>query len=260
VENDSKASNHFSSLAAKAVEENRHMEVSDLPEHWQSATQSGRTPEYRARLLELESTIDSMRQAEREANAEHIARLQVCLFHVRHEMSESTFRGKSSDADTIRYMSCAETAYENLKQSPPPVVVSDDLPPANPGECYARVYTPTVYKVEEYEVLKKPASFRVETVPAVYETVEVRRLVKEASNMITEVPAVYETVEETIVIKEAATTISEIPATYKAVEERVLVKEASTRLEEVAAVYEWTEEQVIDTPAHTAWKEGGKRQ
>ena len=158
-ENDSKASNHFASLVAKAANENRHMEVSDLPEHWQSAAQSGRTPEYRERLLELESTIDAMRQVEREANAEQIARLQVCLFHVRHEMSESTFRSKSSDTDTIRYMNCAETAYGNLKQSPAPVVVSDDLPPANPGECYARVYTPTVYKVEEYEVLKKTSIF-----------------------------------------------------------------------------------------------------
>jgi hypothetical protein len=258
-ENDVKASDTFASLAAKAAQENRYIKVLDLPENWQTAPQNGRTPEHRDRLLELESAIASMGSIKRENHAEQVARLQVCLFHVRHEMSESTFRGKTSDADTARYMACAETAYEKILNQPPvPVIVSDDLPPANPGECYARVYTPTVYKVEQYEVLKKPASFRVQTVPAVYATVEERRLVKEAATKVTEIAAVYETVEETIVIKEAATKISEQPVSYKTIEERILVKEASTLLKEVPAVYEWIEERVIDTPAHTAWKEGGK--
>jgi hypothetical protein len=261
-ENDNKGSNYFTLLASTAAEKNRHMEVADLPAHWQSSpqTQNGLTTQYGPRLLELEDAIASMSLKKRETHAEQVARLQVCLFHVRHEMSETSYtRGKSSDSDTARYMSCAETAYEELNKLPiPRLVFNDDLPPAKPGECYARVYTPTIYNVEKYDVIKKPASFRVEITPAVYETVEVTRLVKETSTTITEVPSVYETITETVMIKEASNTITEIPATYKIVKEPILVKEASTRLEEVPAVFEWVEERVIDTPAHTAWKEGGK--
>jgi hypothetical protein len=265
-EKDKKAGSYFAALAAKAAKEILQIEVADLPAHWQAAPQDGRTPQYRARLLELEAAIAAMGIAQRENYAEPVARLQVCLFHARHEMSESKFWGK---IDTAEYMACAEAAYKKIDlptapiavpvdEPTAPVAVNDDLPPANPGECYARVYTPAGYKVEEYQVLKKQASSRVETISAVYETVKIRRLVKEASTMIKEVPAVYETVEETILIKEASTTISEIPANYKTVSERILAKEASTRLEEVPAIYEWVEERVIDTPAHTVWKEGGK--
>jgi hypothetical protein len=247
-ENDPKAGRYLAKLAAKAAKDNRVMEVADLPRHWQKAAQSGRTPQYRARLLELEAAIAAMGAAQREAYAEPVARLQVCLFHARHEMSESALWDR---IDTKDYMDCAEAAYEKLGAPPAPVQVSDELPPAKPGECYARVYSPAVYKVEEYEVLKKQAATRVETVPAEYETVEVRRLLKEASTIITEVPAVYETVEETILVKEASTRIEEVPATYKTAEEKILVKEASTRLEEIPAVYEMVEEKVIDRPAHT---------
>jgi hypothetical protein len=275
-EKDKKAGNYFAALAAKSTEENRPVELADLPRHWQSAAQRGRTPKYRARLLELEGVVDAMSMVQREANAEFAARLQVCLFHARHEMSESLW----DKIDTAKYMECAEAANAQIVLVEPPAsdsesvselpisnVIADvigingldgDLPPANPGECYARVYTTAVQENKDYQVLKKPASSRVEIIPAVYETIEVRRLVKEASSMITEVPAVYESVAETILIKEASTRITEVPATYKTVEERVLLKEASTRLEEVPAVYEWVEERVIDTPAHTAWKEGGK--
>ncbi len=269
-EKDKKAGNQFAALAATAAEENRPMEVGDLPANWQSASQDGRTPQYRSRLLELEAAVDAMPLTQREANAEPVARLQVCLFHARHEMSELAFLNK---IDTAEYMACAEAAYAQFDLLPVPIIavdapltdltpttvaINNDLPPANPGECYARVYTPAFYKVEKYQILQKPASSRIKIVPAVYETIEVRRLVKEASSTIMEVPAVYETVAEQVLVKEASSKITDIPATYKTIQERILVKEASTRLEEVPAVYEWIEERVIDTPAHTVWKEGGK--
>jgi hypothetical protein len=255
-ENDQKAGNYFASLATKSGKENRQIEVADLPPHWQSAPE--RKPEYRDRLLELESVIESIGTSQRENYAEPIARLQVCLFHARHEMSETLF---SRDTDIKKYMNCADIAYNKYKELSAishPVAVNNDLPLAKPGECYARIYTPSKYEVEEYQVIKVPASSRIEISPAAYETIEMSRMVKEASKQIMEIPAVYNTVEESILVKEASTKITESPALYKTIEERIVVKEPSTRLETIPAVYEWIDERVIDVPAHTAWKEGGK--
>ena len=49
-----------------------------------------------------------------------------------------------------------------------------DLANAEPGQCYAQVYTPAKYTTQTKRVLKNEASFRLETVPAVYEAVTER--------------------------------------------------------------------------------------
>ncbi len=103
-----------------------------------------------------------------------------------------------------------------------------DLPPAKPGECYARVLIPATYKTTTETVVASEASERVEVVPAQYGTVEERVLVREASERIEVVPATYKTVEERILVTEASEELSTIPATYETVSERVLVKPAST--------------------------------
>jgi hypothetical protein len=58
----------------------------------------------------------------------------------------------------------------------------DLLPPnAKAGQCYARVYTPPVYKTKHEQVLKRDESESVSIIPAKFETVEETVLVREAS-------------------------------------------------------------------------------
>ena len=109
----------------------------------------------------------------------------------------------------------------------------DLLPPAEPGQCYARVFIPPKYENRTEEVLSSSAS----------ESIAV-------------IPAKYETVEEQVLVEAATSRIEVIPAKYGWVEEQVLVKAASSRLEQVPAQYEWQEEQVLVKPAHTVWKAG----
>ncbi|MEM9175325.1 MAG: peptidoglycan-binding domain-containing protein [Myxococcota bacterium] len=109
----------------------------------------------------------------------------------------------------------------------------DLLPPAEPGQCYARVFVPPTYETRTEDVLKTAATERLEVIPATYETVDEQVLVEAASERIEVIPAVYGWVEE-----------------------QVLVKAASSRLEEVPAQYEWQEEQILVKPAHTIWKKG----
>lgn len=110
----------------------------------------------------------------------------------------------------------------------------DLLPPnARPGECYARVYIPPVYKTAHEQVLKRDKS----------ESVSV-------------IPAKFETVEETVLVREASKQIEVIPATYEWEEEQVLIKPASTMLKQIPATYETVTEQVIEKPGYTYWKKG----
>ena len=101
-----------------------------------------------------------------------------------------------------------------------------DLADANPGECYAQVYTPAKYETTTRRVVKSEASYRLETVPAVYENVTERVMTKESSERLEVVPAVYETVEERVMVKEAGTRLESVPAVYETVTERVQVKAA----------------------------------
>ena len=63
----------------------------------------------------------------------------------------------------------------DAKTGPPPVSArppgGEELfpPAAKPGECYARVFVPATYRVEEERVLRRAASSRIEEVPATYE-------------------------------------------------------------------------------------------
>jgi hypothetical protein len=84
-----------------------------------------------------------------------------------------------------------------------PVDNTNTLPPAKPGQCYAKVM-----------------------VPAKYETKEERVLVREAAEKIQTIPAKYEWVEETVTIKAAHTKLVPVPAQYQEVEEKMEVSPA----------------------------------
>lgn len=103
-----------------------------------------------------------------------------------------------------------------------------DLPPAKPGECYARILIPAKYETVSERVVDQEASERVEVIPAQYEWVEERVLVSEGGERIEVVPATYKTVTETVVIEPARYELKTIPARYETRQERVLVREGYT--------------------------------
>lgn len=146
----------------------------------------------------------------------------------------------------------------------------DILPPnAKAGECYARVYTPPIYKTKHEQVLKRAESESVSVVPAKFETVQETVLVREASKRIEVIPASYEWEEEQVIVKPALTMLKQIPATYETVTELVLEKPGYTYwkkgtgpkqkinnatgeimcLVEVPPVYRNVTKQVVKTPA-----------
>lgn len=103
-------------------------------------------------------------------------------------------------------------------------------PQARPGECYAKVIVPPVYKETRETVIKR-----------------------EASEVLTVVPATFEWVEESVLVKEAGEKLTVVPETYRWVEEKILVEPAGYRLEPIAPVFETITEQVLDTPEQITW-------
>ncbi len=105
---------------------------------------------------------------------------------------------------------------------------SADLPPAKPGECYARILIPASYSSSTERVLQNEASEKVDIVPAKYNWAEERVLVSEASSRLEVVPATYRTVTEEVVVEPARKELRTVPAKYDNRSERVLVKAAYT--------------------------------
>jgi hypothetical protein len=106
------------------------------------------------------------------------------------------------------------------------------LPPnARSGECCARVVIPARYETVAEQVIRKPASSKIDTQPAEFEDVQ-----------------------ERVVVKPASKRIEVVPATFDDVEERVMVRPASKRLEPVPATYRTVTEQVVVRPAYQVWK------
>ncbi|NHK27296.1 hypothetical protein FF098_005210 [Parvularcula flava] len=104
-----------------------------------------------------------------------------------------------------------------------------DLPPAKPGECYARILIPAQYESYTDRLLASEASERVEIIPAQYEWAEERVVVNEGGERIEVVPATYRMVTETVVVEPARIELKTIPARYETRTERVLVKESYTK-------------------------------
>ncbi len=104
---------------------------------------------------------------------------------------------------------------------------NDLLPPAaKPGECYARVLTPSKYATKTERVVKKPESYRMEVVPPKYTWAEEKVLVKDASEKLRVEPARYQWENESVLVQEASEKMISIPAKYKTVHEKILVKPA----------------------------------
>lgn len=175
--------------------------------------------------------------------------------------------------------------------SPIAAAPADPLPNARPGECYAKVFVPEVYKTVTEKIMVKEASARFEITPAKYETVQEKVQLTPATFKLVATPAKYDMVTEKVEIAPArtewrtgtgakATTASEtlvatalalgipltakpgecyaeyvVPAQYKDEEVKVIAKEASETIEIIPAKYEWVEEKVVVQDAATAIEE-----
>lgn len=167
--------------------------------------------------------------------------------------------------------------------------MNETLPNAKAGECYAKVMIPATFKNETQEVVKRPASEKIEIIPATYKIVTEQILVKPSTEKIVPVAAVYGNVSEKIEVEPAslvwqlgssrnakladsglvvmANALGLPKATDKNVEvgqcfseyhqaeqyktetSKVLVKEASKKFTIVPAVYETVEEKVLVSEA-----------
>ncbi len=159
------------------------------------------------------------------------------------------------------------------------------LPNAKAGECYAKVLTPAQYRSESTQVVVREASETVKIIPAKYRWEEERILSAESGSQLQVIPASYKTEQVSYEISPASTQWvansrnSDVPANpgmlqiaraggadidsavpgqcfhehsnaakYKTVTERVLVSEASEKIELVDARYEWVEQRVMVSP------------
>jgi hypothetical protein len=163
-----------------------------------------------------------------------------------------------------------------------PIDNTNTLPPAKPGQCYAKVMVPAKYETKEEKVLVRESAEKIETIPAKYEWMEKTVTINAAHTKLVPVPAKYEKIAEKIELspsrqtwvtsmkksaipaspsllnaaKAAGTKLNEAvpgmcfrefykPAQFKTETKDILVKEASEKVETVAAKYVEVEEKVL---------------
>ncbi len=102
--------------------------------------------------------------------------------------------------------SCSAEAPTAACANMPAASGNELLPPAKPGECYARIWVPATYRSVSEKLVASEASERIEVIPAVYEwTTETVEVSAPSSRLVT-TPAVYGTETETILVSDASTT------------------------------------------------------
>lgn len=151
----------------------------------------------------------------------------------------------------------------------PKEVTRDLFPPAEPGECYTRVFVPPVYRTNEERIMVKEASFSIQTLPAEHEMAEETVMVKQASTRLEQIPAVFETVTEKILIEDEKVVWKAgrgpiekidgntgeimcrvvVPARYETRTKRVTKTPATTREIAIPAEYKTVKVRRLVTPA-----------
>ena len=132
------------------------------------------------------------------------------------------------------------------------------LPPAKPGQCFAKVKNPAKYVTKQRKVLiQKASSKRVLVRAPQYRWVNKRVLVRKAAYQNRHIPAQYRTQNKRVMVKPAYNTWRKghgaitridnmtgqimcrvtIPAQYKNVSQRVLVRKAQNIRKMIPAVY-----------------------
>jgi len=82
----------------------------------------------------------------------------------------------------------------------------DDLPPAQPGQCFTKAFFPAKYATSTERVLASEASEKVQIIPAKYAWTTERIKVTDGTQRTVTVPATYKTVYERVMAKAAART------------------------------------------------------
>lgn len=81
--------------------------------------------------------------------------------------------------------------------------IDNVLPPAQSGECYAKVLVPPVYKTETIKAIISEATEKLEIVPAKYATTTERVLIKESALRKKEIQPSHDFVEKRIKVADA---------------------------------------------------------
>jgi len=145
------------------------------------------------------------------------------------------------------------------------------LPPAKPGQCYAKVKTPAKYITKSRQILvKKATSKRVLVRGPQYGVTTKRVLVRKAAYKTRSIPAQYKHVTQRVLVKPAYYKWSKkaqskvvridhmtgeilcrvkVPAAYKNVTKKVLVRPARTHRTLVPAVYKHVKSKKLVAPA-----------
>jgi hypothetical protein len=171
---------------------------------------------------------------------------------------------------------------QNAAPKPSGIIdMTDALPNAKAGQCFAKVMIPAKYDTVTEKVVTQDASSKIEIIPAKYTFVEENVVIKAASQKIVEVPATYKSVKEKVLISPerfvwrknlsgkasnapsswvASALSSGVPSTaevgqcfneyhqpakYKTVQEKILKREASSRIEIIPATYKPAEQKVL---------------
>ncbi len=121
-------------------------------------------------------------------------------------------------------------------------------------ECFATVQTPAKFETKSEQVVRVPATKRLEVIPATYKTVSEQVLVTPEIKRQFPVPATYKTVTEEVVVQPASFREEPVPGTFKTVSERVLAKAESKRIEVIPATFKTVTEQVLVTPERKTLK------
>ena len=147
---------------------------------------------------------------------------------------------------------------------------SSGLPPAKPGQCFAKVKTPAKYITKTKRVLiQKASSKRVLVRAPQYVWVNKKVLVRKAGYRTRTIPAQYRTVSKRVMVKPAYNTwkkghgpitridnatgqimcLVKVPAVYKTVKKRVMIRPAKTVRTFVPAVYKNVRSMKLTAPA-----------
>lgn len=117
------------------------------------------------------------------------------------------------------------------------VAAAQDMPVAQPGQCFARVSIPAVYETYTEETIVQPAYMGVKTIPPRYEMVDVQVLVAPPRTEQVTIPPVYRTVRETVMIEPERTEEEAVPARWQTYTERVMVRPAYVTWKPGAGVF-----------------------
>jgi hypothetical protein len=115
-------------------------------------------------------------------------------------------------------------------------------------ECFANVLTPARFETRTEQVVRLPATKRLEIIPATFKTVTEQVLVSPELKRQIPVPATYKTETEQVIVRPESFREEPVAPTYKSVSDRVLTKAESKRIEVIPATYKTVTEQVLVTP------------